>query len=169
MSIVGDMWRDKNWMALWIGGTMGGPADYLSRPVTTFPTRATIDYNAPGGIDRYAVLSNLEIMGGALAGVDLAWAPPANGVANALRNKFDPWTYAYDVTVPPGTSSIDVVPTAMSTRIASMTIDGVPIASRKARTLPVADGTRITIVVTTPDRSTTGTYVLTVKVARRAP
>ncbi len=165
MSIVGDMWRDKNWMALWIGGTMGGPADYLSRPVATFPTRATIDYNAPGGIDRYAVLSNLEIRGGTLAGVDLALAPPANGVANVLRNKFDPWTYAYDVTVPAATASIDVVPTAMSTRIASMTIDGVAIASRKARTVPVADGTRITIVVTAPDRTTTGTYVLTVKAA----
>jgi hypothetical protein len=84
-------------------------------------------------------------------------------MANKQSNKFDPWTYAYDITVPPGTSSIDIVPTAMSTRIASMTIDGVPIASRKARTVPVADGTRITIVVTAPDRSTTGTYVLTVK------
>lgn len=165
-SVVGDMWRDKNWIALWIGGMWGGPVDYLSKPATTYATHSAIDYNAPGGIEKSSVLSNIEVTGGTLVGVDLAWAPPSNGVPNVLPNKFDPWTYAYDIAVPAGTTTIDLVPTAMSNRITSMQLNGVAITSRSSRTVTVSDGARVTIDVVAPDGTTQSQYVLTVKTAR---
>lgn len=163
-SVVGDMWRDKNWIALWIGGQYGGSVDYLTKPTTAYATKAAIDYNATGGIEKYAVLSNLEIDGGTLVGVDLTWAAPFNGVACTLANKFDPWTYAYDVKVPAGTRTIGIVPTAMSNRITSLSVNGIATPTRSRRAIPVTDGARITIDIVAPNTVTTSQYVLTVKV-----
>jgi glyoxylase-like metal-dependent hydrolase (beta-lactamase superfamily II) len=166
MSLVGDMWRDRNWIAIWVGGNWGGPVDYLSRPTSTYPCRTTIDYNADGGVRKYAVLSNLEVGGATLVGVDLAWAAPTNGVANSLPGKFDPWTYAYDVTVPAGTRTITVTPTAMSNKFTSLEVNGVRIASRSPRDVAVTDGAMVTIDVVAPDGVTTCQYVLTLRTAR---
>ena len=50
MSMVGDMWRDKNWMA--VGNSLGTSldvVDYFTGPApTAYPCAATIDYNQPG-------------------------------------------------------------------------------------------------------------------------
>jgi glyoxylase-like metal-dependent hydrolase (beta-lactamase superfamily II) len=166
MSLVGDMWRDKNWIAIWVGGNYGAPVDYLSKPTTAFPSKVAIDYNAAGGIRKYAVLSNIGFGGGELVGVDLAWAAPANGVANSLPNKFDPWTYAYEVRIPAGTKTIAVTPTAMSNRIASLKVNGVAVKSRASRDVAVADGAKVTIDVVAPDGVTTSQYVFTLKIVR---
>jgi hypothetical protein len=166
MSMVGDMWRDKNWIAIWVGGNYGAPVDYLSKPTTAFPSKVAIDYNAVGGIRKYAVLSNIGFGGGELVGVNLAWAAPANGVANSLPNKFDPWTSAYEVRVPAGTKTIAVTPTAMSNRIASLKVNGVAVQSRASSDVAVADGAKVTIDVVAADGVTTSQYVFTLKIVR---
>jgi glyoxylase-like metal-dependent hydrolase (beta-lactamase superfamily II) len=162
-SVVGDMWRDKNWVALWVGGNWGDPVNYLTAADPPYKCNNTIDYNAPGGIRKYSVLSNIEIAGGDLVGVDLTWAPPANGVDNTLPHKFDPWTYAYDITVPADRSTITVTPTAMSRKIASMKLNGVAVPSGTARTIAGADGSQFTIDVVAPDGVTASHYVFTLK------
>ncbi len=162
-SVVGDMWRDKNWMAIWVGGNWGDPVNYLTAANPPYKCGNTIDYNAPGGIEKYSVLSNIQLEGGELAGVDFTWAPPSNGVENALPDKFDPWTYAYDIKVPAGGSTIAVTPVAMSNRIASLKVNGIPVKSRTSRTVPAVDGGRITIDVVAPDGITTSHYVFTLR------
>ncbi|MCX6553217.1 MAG: cadherin-like beta sandwich domain-containing protein, partial [Acidobacteria bacterium] len=165
MSMVGDMWRNKDWIALWVGGNYGGPVDYLSKPTTDYACKTTIDYNAAGGIKKYSVLSNVEITGGALVGVDLTWAPPANGVANTLSNKFDPWIYAYDIAVPAGSKTITIAPTAMSNKITSLKLNGAAIKSGTGRPVPASDGSTVTVDVVAPDGVTTSHYVLTIRTA----
>lgn len=165
MSMVGDMWRDKNWIAIWIGGSYGAPVDYLSKPTTAFPSKVAIDYNARGGIGQYSVLSNIEVLGGRLVGVDLAWAAPANGVANSLPNKFDPWTFEYDIMVPAGTKTVTLTPTAMSNKVTALALNGVAMVSKSSRSIPAVDGAKVTIDVTAPDGVTKSRYVLTLRVA----
>lgn len=164
MSMVGDMWRDKNWMA--VGNSLGSgldkPVDYFTAPTTNFPCGATIDYNTADGYKKYSVLSNIEIAGGTLVGVDVYWAAPANGVANKLANKFDPWTYAYTINVTSGTNSILIKPTAMSNNISSMKVNGTAVSQGSGTSVAVAAGTMITIDVVSPDGSSTSSYKLTV-------
>ena len=164
MSMVGDMWRDKNWMAVGnpLGSGLDGPVDYFTAPTTAFPCGATIDYNTADGYKKYSVLSNLEITGGTLVGVDVYWAPPANGTPNKLPNKFDPWTYAYTVNAPPGTTSLFIRPTAMSNRISAMKVNGAALAQGAGTAVAVAPGTVITVEVVSPDGSSTSSYKLTV-------
>jgi glyoxylase-like metal-dependent hydrolase (beta-lactamase superfamily II) len=164
MSMVGDMWRDKNWMAVGnsLGAGLDSPVDYFTTPTVVYPCGATINYNTADGYKKYSVLSNLEIAGGTLVGVDVYWAAPANGVANKLPNKFDPWTYAYSVTVASGTSSILIRPTAMSNNISSMKINGTAVSQGSGATVAVAVGSIITIDVVSPDGSSTSSYKLTV-------
>jgi len=162
-SVVGDMWRDKNWIAIWVGGTWGGPVDYLTSANPDYQCSNTIDYNAADGIEKYSVLSNIEIANGELAGVDLTWAPPSNGVSNILSNKFDPWTYAYDVRVPAANQSITVAPTAMSNRVTSLRLDGEVVSSGDPKTVAAEDGAQIKIDVVAPDGVTSSNYVLTVR------
>lgn len=166
MSIVGDMWRDKNWIAIGnsIGTGLTSPVDYFTAPTTAYPCGASVDYNAADGFKKYAQLSNIEISGGTLVGVDVYWAAPANGVPNKLSNKFDPWTTAYTVNVPTGTNSIVLTPTALSNKITSMKVNGANVAQGGSTTVAVAAGTRITIDVVAPDASTASSYVLTVAI-----
>lgn len=167
MSMVGDMWRDKNWMA--VGNSLGtgldSPVDYFTAPTTSFPCGATINYNTTDGYKKYSVLSNLEIAGGTLVGVDVYWAAPANGVGNKLSNKFDPWTYAYTVNIPNGTSSLLIKPTAMSNNVSSMKVNGTTVSQGSGATVAVAAGTVVTIDVVSPDGSSTSSYKLTVALA----
>jgi hypothetical protein len=165
MSMVGDMWRDRNWMAIGPIGKFASPADYLTKPTTAYPCGATIDYNAADGYRKYSVLSNLEIDGGTLVGVDVHWAPPANGMENKQSNKFDPWTYAYRVNVPPGTTHMVVKPTAMSNRIASLRVAGVPAKQGSGVSVAVSAESTVTIDVVSPDGSSSSTYVLTIAAA----
>ena len=162
-SVVGDMWRDKNWIAIAVGGTWGGPVDYLTSANPDYKCNNTIDYNVADGIKKYSVLSNIEIDNGDLVGVDLTWAPPSNGVPNTLPNKFDPWTYSYDVKVPAANKNITITPTAMSRKITSMKLNGDAIKPGEGKTIPVVDGTQIRIDVVAPDGVTTSNYVLTVR------
>ena len=74
MSMVGDLWRDRNWMAIGPIGKYAAPVDYLTRPTQAYPCGATVDYNAADGFRKYSVLSNLEIEGGSLVGVDVHWS-----------------------------------------------------------------------------------------------
>lgn len=167
MSMVGDMWRDKNWMA--VGNSLGtgldSPVDYFTAPTTAYPCGATVNYNTADGYKKYSVLSNIEIAGGTLVGVDIYWAAPANVVPNKLPNKFDPWTYAYTVNVASGTGSLVVKPTAMSNNISSMKVNGTAVPQGASTTVAVAAGTVITIDVVSPDGSATSTYRLTVALA----
>ena len=160
MSIVGDMWRNKNWMAIGPIGKYAAPVDYLTSPTTAYPTAAAINYNSADGYKKYSVLSNLEIGGGTLVGVDVYFAAPANGVANKMPNKFDPWTLAYTVNVPAGTTSIVVKPTAMSNKIASMKVNGTALAQGASATVAVTVGATVTIEVVSPDGSSTSSYAL---------
>ena len=165
MSIVGDMWRDKNWMAVGnaLGTGLDSAVDYFTAPTTSFPCNATINYNTADGYKKYSVLSNIELVGGDLVGVDVYWAVPANGVANKVSNKFDPWTYAYPVKVRSGTASLVVKPTAMSNHISAMKVNGVVVAQGASTTVAVAAGTVIAIDVVSPDGSATSRYQLTVE------
>jgi hypothetical protein len=164
MSMVGDMWRDKNWMA--VGNSLGTgldkPVDYFTAPTTSYPCGATIDYNTADGYKKYSLLSNIEIAGGTLVGVDVYWAPPANGTTNKISNKFDPWTYAYTVNIARGTSSILIKPTAMSNNISAMKVNGIAVVQGSGASVAVAVGTVITIDVVSPDGSSTSSYKLTV-------
>ncbi len=162
-SVVGDMWRDKNWIAIWVGGAWGGPVNYLTAANPNYKCNNTVDYNATDGIKKYSVLSNVEIVGGDLVGVDLTWAPPSNGVPNTLPNKFDPWTYAYDVIVPADKRSIIITPTAMSRKVTRLKVNGTIIKPGMGRTVAVEDGTRIRVDVLAPDGATFSNYVFTVK------
>lgn len=163
MSKVGDMWRDRNWIA--IGNPLGSgwdqPVDYLTAPTTAYPCGATIDYNAVDGYRKYSVLSNVELDGGTLVGVDVYWAPPANAVDNKLTDKFDPWTYAYTVRLASGADSVRITPTAMSNRITSMRVNGVPVAQGDGLTVDASIGGVITVDVVAPDGVTTSRYTFT--------
>ena len=163
MSIVGDMWRDKDWIAIWTGGFYGDPVDYLTKPSGAYPTKAAIDYNQPEAYRKYAVLGNLEVDGGRLVGVDLTWAPPANGVPHVLPNMFDPWTFAYDVVVPAGTRTISVAPTSLSKKVTALRVDGVAMTSGARRSVAVIPGKTFTVDVVAQDGVTTGHYVFTMK------
>jgi len=166
MSIVGDMWRDKNWMA--VGNSLGTgldkPVDYFSAPTTAYPSSVALDYNTADGFRKYAVLSNIQFTGGTLVGVDVYWAAPANGVPNKIANKFDPWTTVYTVNVPSGRTSLVVTPTAMSNKVTSIKVNGTTVAQGASTTVPVAHGTVISIAVVSPDGSTTANYTFTVAV-----
>ncbi|MDR7378135.1 hypothetical protein J2X19_002814 [Rhodoferax ferrireducens] len=164
MSIIGDMWRDKNWMAIGPIGKYAAAVDYLTKPTSAYPCAASIDYNAADGYKKYAVLSNIEISGGTLVGVDVYWAAAANGVANKLPNKFDPWTTGYTINVPTGTTSIVLKPTAMSNKISSMKVNGTALAQGASTTVAVAAGSSIKVDVVSPDGSVTSSYTFTVAV-----
>ncbi len=164
MSIVGDMWRDKNWMA--IGNSLGTgldrPVDYFTAPTTAYPCGATIDYNTADGYRKYSVLSNLQITGGALVGVDVHWAAPANGVPNKVVNRFDPWTTTYTVNVAGGTANLVIKPTAMSNNVSAMKVNGTAVAQGASMTVAVTAGSVVAIDVVSPDGTSTSSYKLTV-------
>jgi len=164
MSKVGDMWRNKNWMAIGnsLGTGLNAPVDYFTAPTAAYPCGATIDYNTADGYKKYSVLSNIEISGGELVGVDVHWRAAANGVANKLPNKFDPWIYAYTINVPTATSSITIKPTAMSNKIKSMKVNGTALTQGASTTVAVSAGSNITIEVVSPDGSSTSSYAFTV-------
>jgi hypothetical protein len=162
MSMVGDMWRDRNWMAIGPMGKYAAPVDYLTRPTTAWPCGATLDYNTPDGYLKYSVLSNLEIEGGTLVGVDVHWNAPANGVPNRMSNKFDPWTYRYTVRVPSGTRGIVIRPTAMSSNARSVEVNGTKAARGAGVPVAVAPGSRVSVAVVSPDGSSSSRYELTI-------
>ncbi|WP_153111844.1 cadherin-like beta sandwich domain-containing protein [Propionivibrio limicola] len=168
---VGDPWRNKNWIALEPGQQVSATAlTILSSPTnSTFrPASAPIpvDYNAADGYKKYSVLSNIEISGGDLVGVDLYWgAPQSNGtgtVACKVPNKFDPWTYAYTINVPVANGSITIKPTAMSNKIKSMKVNGNTVAQGASTTVSVSAGTKITIDIVAADGTTSSSYTFTV-------
>jgi hypothetical protein len=165
MSMVGDMWRDRNWMAIGPIGKYAAPVDYLSKPSSDYPCNATLDYNQPGGHLQYSVLSHLGIEGGTLLGVDVYWAPPANGAPNRQAGRFDPWTYDYVIRVPMGTRTLTLTPRAMSNKVRAIRLDGRAIAQASSHEVPVSAGSRIVIEITSPDGTSTSRYGFTVAVA----
>jgi hypothetical protein len=64
--------------------------------------------------------------------------------------------------VPKDNYAINIVPTAMSTKIKSMTLNGNAIASKTGRIYPVADGTVLTLNIVAPDGVSTSTYKFTI-------
>jgi len=136
------MWRNKDWMALDIGGK-----------ITDGPTYLTSGYT----IENYALLSNIEIIGGTLVGKDIALS------FGTLTNKFDPFSFDYTVVVPSSQTSIDIIPKAMSSRYTSLTVNGIAVTSKNPTTVNLFLGVNIIqIVVVAPDGTTTNTYTLTV-------
>ncbi len=164
-TLIGDMWKDNtNWMAIKLAGIMGDDTEYLTH-------NDQFNYNGEGGVSKYSVLSNLEIEGGALVGTTLQWnsapepfewAGETVAVTYSLPNKFDPWTYDYTINVPESNDTITIIPTTMSTRVQSITLNGEEVAYRSRNTVPVSDGTQITIKIVAPDNATTSTYTFTV-------
>jgi hypothetical protein len=162
MSVVGDMWRDRNWMAIGPIGRYSDAVDYLSKPTSAYPCGATIDYNAADGYRKYSVLSNIEISGGTLVGVDIHWGPAANGIVNKQSNKFDPWTYGYTINVPSAMNSITITPIAMSNKITLMKVNGSAVGQRSSVTVDVSAGSKIIVDIVSPDQSSTSSYTFTV-------
>jgi hypothetical protein len=163
MSLVGDMWRDKDWIAIGPIGKFAAPVDYFTRPTTAYPCSANIDHNTADGYLKYSVLSSVAFEGAELVGVDVYWAAPANGVANRLPNKFDPWTYAYRVKLQPGASKVTLRAKTLSTRVHSMTIDGAPTAYDAPVTLAAQAGREVAVVVVAPDGTTSSRYTFTLE------
>ncbi len=170
---VGDPWRNKNWIALEPGQKvsdtaltiLSSPTNSTFRPGNSIP----VDYNTADGYKKYSVLSNVEISGGTLVGVDLYWAAPQkSNVAGTtfvdckVPNKFDPWTYAYTINVPTATSSIVFKPTAMSNKITSMKVNGAAIKQGDSVTVTVSAGTKITVDIVAADGATSSSYTFTV-------
>lgn len=164
-TIIGDMWKDgTNWISLKLAGIMGDDTEYLTH-------NSLANYNGKGGYMKYSVLSNIEIKGGDLVGKTIEWAPAGKPfswtgkeitVTNTLSDKFDPWSFDYTIKVPASNSSINIVPTSMSTKVKSITLNGKQVAYRSNNYIPVSDGTVITIKVVAPDNVTTSTYTFTV-------
>ncbi|HSI48832.1 MAG TPA: S-layer homology domain-containing protein [Ideonella sp.] len=163
MSIVGDMWRDKNWLAIGPIGKYAAPVDYFSKPTTAYPCNVTVDYNTAQGYRQYAVLSHIAFIGGTLVGVDVSWAAPVNGTPNTLPDKFDPWTYAYTVLVPRGSSSIVVTPTPLSSKVSAMKLDGAALAVGASASVAVSAGSTFTVELVSADASVSSTYTFTVQ------
>ncbi len=177
-SVIGDMFTDLyDWAAINVGGTFGTvPYTYLSAPNPAYSTPATIDHTQPNAHLKYAVLGHIEISGGTLVGTDFTWAGPntqttlSNGtlwptsgpVPNTLRNRFNPWVFAYKVNVPASTSTISVTPIPLASKVKKVTVNGSSVLPGTPVSVSVANGTVITIVVTAPDGTTTETYTLTV-------
>ncbi len=163
-TLIGDMWKDgTNWISLQLSGIMGDDTEYLTN-------NAAANYNGEDGFMQYSVLSNIEIDGGELVGKPLAWAPPSEVnyagetiiVEKSLQNKFDPWSYDYTIKVPTSNENITIIPTTMSTMVKSIRLNGKKIEYRSSNTIPVSDGTVITIDIIAPDKITTSTYTFTV-------
>ena len=160
------MWHDKNWIANEIGGKYKETElDCLTQPteVAKYPTHSVIDYNGADGYKKYSVLANLEIKGGELVGKDVYWSGSVSGVEHKLSNKFDPWSYDYQIYVPSGTSSITVTPWAMSSKFKSMTLNGTAVKQGASTTVTgTTAGSKITVVIVSPDGTQTSTYTFTV-------
>lgn len=173
-TMIGDMWKDgTNWCAIKLTGIMGDNVEFLTsttdlklRPYMADAANKDVNYNF-GGHVKYSVLSNIEFVGGQLAGKTVeyaapgaafAWAGKEIEVKNALENRFNPWAYDYTVNVPKANNSITVIPTSMSTKAASITIDGKAAAYRSSSKIAVSDGQVITVKVVAPDQTTTSTY-----------
>jgi len=164
-TLIGDMWKDgTNWISLKLIGIMGDNSEYL----TSYP----INYNGPDGYLKYSVLSNIEIEGGELIGTTLTWAPPSKPfvwagtemiVSNSLPNMFDPWTYSYRIKVPQNNSSINIIPTTMSTKVKSIKLNGKEVGYRSSNTVYVSDGAIIIIDIIAADGKTTSAYKFTVE------
>ena len=177
-SVIGNMFTDMyDWAAINIGGTFGTtPYTYLSAPNAAYSTHATIDYTQPNAHLKYAVLGNIEVSGGTLVGTDFTWAAPntqttladaslwptSGQVPNTLRNRFNPWVYAYRVNVPTGTNAITVTPIPLASKARRVTVNGNVVLPGTPVSVNVANGTVITVVLTAPDNPTTETYTLTV-------
>jgi hypothetical protein len=152
-------------MAIGPIGKVTAPVDYLSRPTGEYACKAEIDYNASGGHLKYSVLAHIDFGVGRLVGVEVSWAPPANGVPNVQAGKFDPWAYQYSVRVPPGTTHLDVTPTAMASRVRALSVNDVAVKQGGTRRVPVTAASRIEVKLVSPDGSSTSTYVFTTIVA----
>lgn len=177
-TIIGDMFKDLyNWAAIGIGGTFGTtPYTYLSAPNPVTSSHPSIDYTQPNAHVRYAVLGHIELKGATLVGTNVTWAPPnpqvtladgspwpaAGPVPNTLRNKFNPWVFNYTINVPAGTTSIELAPVPLSSKVKKMTVNGNPLLPGASVPVTVANGSIITIGVVAPDGLTTETYTLTV-------
>jgi glyoxylase-like metal-dependent hydrolase (beta-lactamase superfamily II) len=176
-TFIGNMFTDLyNWAAIGLGGTFGTtPYSYLSAPTTAYSSPPSIDYTQPNAHLKYAVLGNIELTDATLVGTDVAWAAPnaqltlsdgslwpAAQVKNSLRNKFNPWVFAYTINVPTGKTSITLAPIPLSSKVKMITVNGNAILPGTSVQVTVTSGTVITIIVTAPDGTTTETYALTV-------
>jgi glyoxylase-like metal-dependent hydrolase (beta-lactamase superfamily II) len=177
-TIIGNMFTDLyDWAAIGIGGTFGTtPYVYLTAPNTVYSSSPTIDYTQPNAQLKYGVLGNIELTGASLVGTTVTWAGPnmqvtlsdgslwpvAGPVPNSLRNKFNPWVFAYTINVPAGTASIGIAPIPLASKVKRITVNGNAILPGTSVPVAVSNGSLIKIVVTAPDGITTETYTLTV-------
>ena len=153
-TLIGNMYTDLyNWAAIGIGGTFGTtPYTYLSAPNAAYSAHPTIDYSQPNAHLKYAVLGNIELTGATLVGTDVVWAAPnpqlsltdgslwpvAGPAPNSLRNKFNPWVFAYTVNVPSGTTNIGIAPIPLSSKVKKLTVNGTTILPGTAVSIAVS-------------------------------
>ena len=173
MLMVGDMWRNKNWIALEPGQTVaasGTTLSVLSSSANAWSAGLPYNYNSADGYKKYSVLSNIEITGGTLdlSTTTVTWgAGQTDGTATSFPYAltgcfFDPWKYAYTINVPAATSSITIKPTALSSKITSMKVNGTTVAQGASTSVSVSAGSTITITIVAADGSTSSTYTFTI-------
>ena len=172
MLMVGDMWRNKNWIALEPGQTVaasGTTLSVLSSNTDVWSPGLPLNYNSTDGYKKYSVLSNVEIGGGTLdlSTTTVTWGKPQSDGSTAfpcaLTNCFfDPWKYAYTIKVPTSTSSITITPTALSSKFKSMTVNGTSVTQGATTSVAVSAGSTITITIVAADGSTSSTYTFTI-------
>ena len=182
-TMVGDMWKDgTNWLSLQLTGLKGDESAYLSDGNATYMNstaadtaiNSSINYNFVDGVQQYktySVLSNVEVEGGRLEGVDLTWKAPATitwageetTVNYTLHDKFNPWHYSYNIAIAgdEGTISIDATTMSTKAKITGITLDGK--AQADLKDLAVAAGSVIKVEITAQDGKTTSAYTFTVE------
>lgn len=170
---TGDMWRNKNWIAAEPGQVVsasGTTLSTLSSSTNAWSTDLPLNYNTGDNYKKYSQLANVVISGGTLdlSTTTVTWGSgQTDGTTTTYPYAytgvfFNPWKYAYNVNVSSSTSSITISPTALSSKFASMKVNGTAIAQGGSTTLSVANGTQITITVVAQDGSTSSTYTFTV-------
>lgn len=182
-TMVGDMWKDgTNWLSLMLTGIKGDESAYLSDSKATYMNstaadtaiNSSINYNFVDGVQQYktySVLSNVEVEGGRLEGVDLTWKAPSTmtwageetTVNYTLHDKFNPWHYEYTINANGNVISIDATTMSTKAAITGITLDGA--AQSDLENLAVTNGSVITVEVTAQDGKTTSTYTFHVDIS----
>ncbi|MCL2165150.1 MAG: cadherin-like beta sandwich domain-containing protein [Oscillospiraceae bacterium] len=159
----------NNWVTFATGGNIATTGTIAASAGTTMSSPAAwnpieIDYNILGNHIKYSQLSNVQFIGAELVGVTFNFGATTTDpeTTNSLHNMFYPWVYNYTIKVPGGTTSIDVIPTTMSTNVTSLKLNGIDVAGNSRNTVDISAGKVITIDVVAGDGVTASKYEFTV-------
>ncbi|MDD6212357.1 MAG: cadherin-like beta sandwich domain-containing protein [Clostridiales bacterium] len=172
LSISGHPYKSMNWIGF-VTPEKQKVVDYVGevdkKPFRRIETVAeytpNMYYPDP---ETVAALSNLQFKDAELVGHDFRYKAGLKSEYTELddgtlkyiiHNKFVPFETEYEVKIRKTQKTVTLVPTSMSTRAKSITVNGAPAATR----CPITVSTKkpVEIVVTAPDGETTMTYTLT--------